>query len=413
MGRAEAARAANALGERWVAEADHRRGTVLMPAGVWPLLGLLAPAGSPAVRAELAQALGLPGAAAAERARELLGLLQDIPAVRSALGVWSGDGLRLRPEWLVGVPADLVGRLSGDADRDRALLDGWAAERTGGAIDAVPVALTPDTRLVLAAALTVRTDWIKPFDDLGGYREPDPAGWGRRVHQLSRMTPLLDRAALLEAPDGPVTELRVLGRGDISVHLLLGEPDTAPGRVLAAGIGVLAQRYRRTTADRLPVGTPGPGLTIESRRRYVPQDALVVGVPQFTVEADHDLLARRGLFGLETLGTASPTEDRLPGLSGGTERLFVSSARQRATATFGARGFRAASVTALGIAVTGAGGIRRPPHLQRIVEVGFDRPFGFLAVHRLSGLVLAAGWVTDPDAGVDPWEVRWEDPAED
>ncbi|MFJ8477243.1 hypothetical protein [Kitasatospora sp. NPDC094011] len=34
----------------------------------------------------------------------------------------------------------------------------------------------------------------------------------------------------------------------------------------------------------------------------------------------------------------------------------------------------------------------------------FHRPFGFLAVHRLSGLVLAAGWVTEPDTGVDPWE---------
>lgn len=30
------------------------------------------------------------------------------------------------------------------------------------------------------------------------------------------------------------------------------------------------------------------------------------------------------------------------------------------------------------------------------VEADFDRPFGFLAVHRTSRLVLAAGWVTEP-----------------
>ncbi|MGW2672757.1 hypothetical protein ACWC5F_32580 [Streptomyces sp. NPDC001272] len=30
------------------------------------------------------------------------------------------------------------------------------------------------------------------------------------------------------------------------------------------------------------------------------------------------------------------------------------------------------------------------------VHAAFNRPFGFLAAHRLSRLVLAAGWVTDP-----------------
>ncbi|MFF2073726.1 serpin family protein [Kitasatospora sp. NPDC058162] len=403
MSRAEAVRAANALGERWVGQTELRRGTVLMPAGVWPLLGLLAPAGSTPVQGELAQALGVPVAAAAERARDLLGLLRDIPAVRSALGVWTDDRLRLRPEWLASVPADVVGRLSGDVERDKPLLDAWASEQTDGAIDELPLELDPDTRLVLAAALTVRTDWIRPFSDYGALRGNGTDGWGRPVHYLFRVTSLLDRAALLETPAGPVTELQVLGYGDITVHLLLGEPEADPGEVLAAGIGALSQRHRRTTADRLPVGTTGPGLTVGTLRRYEPEDMLVTGVPQFTVEADHDLLARRELFGLGTLAVPSATEDRLPGLSDGVPPLFVNSARQKATATFGARGFRAASVTAVGMAAAGVGDERRPPYLQRYVRVDFGRPFGFLAVHRLSGLVLAAGWVTEPDAAVDPW----------
>ncbi|MFI9363231.1 serpin family protein [Kitasatospora sp. NPDC053057] len=413
MSGAEAVRAANALGERWVERIDLRQGTVLMPAGVWPLLGLLAPAGSTAVQGELAQALGVPVAAAAERARDLLGLLRDIPAVRSALGVWSDDRLRLSPEWLASVPADLVGRLTGDADRDRALLDAWAAEQTDGQIDGMPVELNPDTRLVLAAALTLRTEWIKPFMDYGAFEQDGTDGWGRAVHYLTRATSLLDRAALLETPAGPVTELRVLGYGDISVHLLLGEPDAAPGEVLSAGIGVLSQRHRRTTADRLPVGAAGPGLTIEAVRRYEPEDRLFVSVPKFTVEADHDLIARRELFGLETLATPSATEDRLPGLSDGEPPLFVNSARQKATASFSARGFRAASVTAMGVAAGSAGSARKPPYPQRFVDVGFTRPFGFLAVHRLSGLVLAAGWVTEPDPGEDPWGVVLDESEED
>ncbi|MFF2618438.1 proteinase inhibitor I4 serpin [Kitasatospora sp. NPDC001261] len=395
MSQAEAVRVVNTLGARWVGQVDPEGGTVLMPAGVWPLLGLLAPAGSPAVQGELTQALGLPPEAAAERARELLGLLEGIPAVGSALGLWTGERLRLRPEWPAGLPAGVHGRLSGDVRQDQARLDAWAARATGGLIDAMPVRLDRETRLVLAAALTVRTDWIRPFDEIDGPPEGPADAWGRPVRYLSRYTCLLDRAAVLESPTGLVTEVRVHGYGDISVHLLLGEPGASPGRVLATGIEALSGRHRRTTADRLPVGTPGPGLTIDLIRRYEPEDLLAVDVPRFTVGADHDLLARPDLFGLATLGTRSETEHRLPGL-GGAEPLFIDGARQRATATFGPDGFRAASVTALGVA--GSGAARpRPSYLRRIVRAGFGRPFGFVAVHRTSGLLLAAGWVTDPD----------------
>ncbi|WP_327234672.1 hypothetical protein [Streptomyces sp. NBC_01317] len=62
-------------------------------------------------------------------------------------------------------------------------------------------------------------------------------------------------------------------------------------------------------------------------------------------------------------------------------------------AEFGALGFRAASVTALGLF---AGGIPHLSHRSVRVSADFDRPFGFLAVHRTSRLVLTAGWVAEP-----------------
>ncbi|MEV8325555.1 serpin family protein [Kitasatospora sp. NPDC056731] len=396
MGRAEAVRAVNGLGARWVEQAPAAHGTVLMPAGVWPLLGLLAPAGSPAVRGELEEALGMRAEAAAVCAGELLGLLRGLPGVGAALGLWSADRLRLRPEWSAALPTDVHGRLSGDTVEDRRALDAWAARCTDGLIDAMPVGLDPDTRLVLAAALTVRTDWIRPFDEGAGPELGDE--WGGPVTYLSRWTSLLDRAAVLETPTGPVTELRVLGHGDIDVRLLLGEPDAPAGRVLAAGIGALSHPRRRITADRLPTGSAGPGLTLGWRRSHEPQPELCVHVPRFTVKAEHDLLARPELFGLATASTLSPVEHRLPGLSDG-EPLFVQGAAQTATATFGPRGFRAASVTAVSAAATGAP--PPPPYRIRYVEVCFARPFGFLAAHRDTGLVLAAGWVTEPDPRVD------------
>ncbi len=37
-----------------------------------------------------------------------------------------------------------------------------------------------------------------------------------------------------------------------------------------------------------------------------------------------------------------------------------------------------------------------PRYTVRLVEAAFDRPFGFLTVHRTSRLVLTAGWVAEP-----------------
>ena len=38
-----------------------------------------------------------------------------------------------------------------------------------------------------------------------------------------------------------------------------------------------------------------------------------------------------------------------------------------------------------------AGGL--PPHTKRVLRVEVEPPFGFLAVHRPSGLALTAGWI--------------------
>ncbi|WP_342786964.1 hypothetical protein [Streptomyces tailanensis] len=40
---------------------------------------------------------------------------------------------------------------------------------------------------------------------------------------------------------------------------------------------------------------------------------------------------------------------------------------------------------------------REPQYETLRVHATFGRPFGFLAVHRDTRLVLAAGWVTDPE----------------
>lgn len=48
-----------------------------------------------------------------------------------------------------------------------------------------------------------------------------------------------------------------------------------------------------------------------------------------------------------------------------------------------------------------AGGSAPPTHLRNIVFT-IDRPFGFVARHRASGLVLVAGWVAELEKFVMP-----------
>ncbi|MER5543226.1 serpin family protein [Streptomyces sp. NPDC002589] len=385
---AEVVRAVNGLTRRWAATA--RGGTVFSAAGVWPLLAFLADGATGPARTELSEALGLPADQAAGAARELLGALAALPGVDTAVGLWTKRTLKLVPEWEAGLPAEAHGVLTGDLAADRRALDAWAAERTGGLIGAMPVAPTEDTELVLAGALALRTRWLRPFTEVP--LETAYAPWAD-VERLGlrRTSAVLDRVGVAGTPDGWVTELKVLGTDGLDVHLLLGEEGMAPGRVLGAGVDLLHRPRTVVPGSRLPYGEAGPGLRVvkeRSARREPP--ALDVVTAAYDVTADHDLLARHELFGLTAARDTSA--GHFHGVSAAP--LAVGAAGQSALARFGALGFRAAAVTAFG--AVGAG---LPPALRYVttrIDATFDRPFGFLALHRHSRLVLAAGWVTDP-----------------
>lgn len=112
---------------------------------------------------------------------------------------------------------------------------------------------------------------------------------------------------------------------------------------------------------------------------------------EFILDARHNLLAHPELFGLSC--ATDPAWGGFPGISAAP--LGVGSAGQSATAAFSAEGFRAAAVTAAGIAWMGSPGGESPYETTK-AYVRIDRPFGFLAVHRETRLALVAGWVTEP-----------------
>ncbi|MFG2904345.1 serpin family protein [Kitasatospora sp. NPDC048286] len=397
MTRSSTVRAVNALTARW-ASALPEGGTAFTTAGVWPLLALLAHGAAGPARGELADAVGIPAEHAAEEARGLLAAIDAMPGVRSALGLWTDETLPLEPGWLAELPEHVHQQLTGDAVSDQARLDAWAATCTDGQIASMPVDVDTDTRVVLAGVLTVRTDWIRPFERAG--LEAGAGPWrGRDLAGLFRTTALLDRVGVAQTPIGPITVLQVLGAQGVDVHLFLGTEDASPGQVLPAAVRTLDDRRSVLPGDRLPYGAPGPGLTVERVPSLDGTPELLVETVPFTVTARHDLLEDPDLFGLRT--ATDRTRGHFPAIS--NDPLAVGAAAQTVTATFGERGFRSASVTALGVAAAGL-----PPQYRyraRRITARFDRPFGFLAIHRTSRLVLNAGWVTEPEAFEEPaWE---------
>ncbi|MCX4539178.1 serpin family protein [Streptomyces sp. NBC_01565] len=391
----EAVVAINGLTARWAEQAEQAeqtgRGTVFSAAGVWPLLAFLADGASGAARAQLAEAVGLSAERAARAAHDCLVALGGLRGVDAALGLWSSRKVKVREEWTAGLPPHTHRKLTGWRRSDRKALDAWAAERTGGRIQHMPVELSRDAMLVLASALALETQWIRPFNtDLA---RPGSGPWqGRELAGLSRTTALLDRVGVADTPAGQVTDLTVVGTNGMDVHLLLGEEQMTAGQVLKAGVNILAGRHRLVPGSQLPRGEAGPGVHVaEVRTPYPERPKLYASTVAFDIVAEHDLMAHADLFGLGSASVRSA--GHFPRIS--DSPLAIGSARQSVTAAFTDKGFKAAVVTAVEVA---AGSARFPEkkYVKTEVYATFHRPFGFLAVHRASRLVLAAGWVTKP-----------------
>lgn len=388
----EFARASNALTARWAWDACDGTTTALSGAGAWPLLALLSAAAREPGRAELQQAADVDAAHGDRHAREALGVFGGGSAASAALGVWAHAGLPVEPWWEQAVPPTARGELTGDPASDQPRLDAWVRQNTAGRLTRLPVKVEAETALALATALSIDTRWRQPFEDVPlTPREGPWSGRGREAAGLRVITEDVDRLAMAESPAGPLTLMAVPGEDDIDVYLCMGEPRRPANEVLAHAVAAADGHYRLHRGDELRKRSRArkvPGLRVLTYQSMQPQTKLNVTTARFDITAEHDLLARPGLFGLGTVSTPDP-HGHFPGIS--RTPLAIAQARQDVTATFSAEGFKAAAVTAMTVMVTGAA-----MNEAHMLYVTFDRPFGFLARHRPTGLVLLAGWVADP-----------------
>ena len=377
-------------------------GTVLSGVGTWPLLAALAEAAHGPARDELAAAVGLSADTALDTARKLLAVLNQSPAVHTALGLWMAASVPVNEQWAARLPAAAHGVLDPDPARAQAALDAWVEKETEGLLHRMPVQVDTGTLLVLASALTVRTKWEQPFD-IWPTAGTGPWAARRRLAGLSRTTALSEsafRIAVSEpgsANHGPVTLATVRGKDGIDVVLALGEPDARAGDVLAAAVAACGPAPRsgagidgiRLEDVDLNLAQPGPGLTVAEIHSFDSEPTASLHTVAFTVDASHDLLGHAELFGLRSASDRSVA--RFPGIS--EVPLYVQGAAQDVMASFSADGFVAAAVTAMMMAA----GAAMPTSTSKRLTASFDRPFGFVAVHRDTGLVLVCGWVGDPD----------------
>ncbi|HEU5353026.1 MAG TPA: serpin family protein [Actinocrinis sp.] len=379
--------AANRLTARW-AETCDGRGTVLSGLGVWPLLAAIADPASGAAREELAQAIGLPAAEGPDAARRLLDAIDQNPAVHTALGLWTSAALRVNPEWVARLPRVAHGLLDQVPARAQAALDAWVEKETGGLLRRMPIQVDKETLLVLASALTVRTEWEDRFQSVP--RKFDGPWAGRDVSGLSRASSI-DDVRIAASDDGPVTLATVRGRDEIDVVLTLGSQEARPGAVLAAAVRACGSQADASAEPvNLDQAQPAPGLTVREIRAFNSAPTARLETVAFTVSGRHDLLAHAELFGL---GAASDRSNgHFPGISSEVP-LCVQAAAQDATASFSAEGFVAAAVTAIAMMA----GSAMPSQMAKQLTASFDRPFGFVAVDRSTGLVLVCGWVDEPE----------------
>ncbi|MGW6276608.1 serpin family protein [Kribbella sp. NPDC055071] len=387
---ADVVRAVNDLTSRWARELPAGN-TLMSGLGLWPLLATLATAADEPGRAELARAAGIDAAAGSQDALALVQAIEGSSDLHAALGVWVNEHLKLAETFDSVMPAPLVGMLTGRSDVDKPKLDAWAAEHTQNLIREMPLQLTPDVMLVLASALSLRTTWVRPFTEQVK-RVPD-GPWVGSWHWLERVDKDLDAVRRYEhAGAGWLTVVTVAGDADVDVLLGIGPSQVAQADVLGALLDVSARPADGVPGSRLiDQGEPGweasPGVKLVLSTSSTPDVKLTL--PAFAVEAEHDLLALRDLFGLSAVTTDPGERGHFSAIS--PAPLAIGQAKQKVLARFFATGFEAAAVTAMALMRTSM-----QTRQSRRLEVSLDRPFAFAAVQREARLPIVAGWVQTP-----------------
>ena len=339
--------------------------TAVSYAGLWLLLAHLAPVASDDHREAIAEAIGISCDEAAALAEELL----TVPhaTIATALGAWS----RVALETKLAVALEAM--------PDQAGLDRWASDHTRGLINEFPIAVSPETMLVVATALVLQPRWAKEL-----WTDDD----GMLVLNDGLQTIVDTQAAGRVAVDKPFSE------DGVDVVSVIAAPEVSPQDVWRAVDEVV---------DKLNQGALWNGglrggdlidghswkvrkVTESFIKRDAPDDFDIVWRSHLPKWSGDTVSTLSGAPGVAEIVAALC--EAAPALAGPFECI------QTATAAYDEAGFTAAAISALGV-LTG-----RPALVERTirrVELMFDRPHAVIAIARggpWEGVPVFNAWVT-------------------
>ena len=367
MRREHIIREINRFSDQWCQTLAQEQSSVLSGVGVWVLLATLLDGADGQARAELETATGLPQHEAVEALNNLFELLEPFDGLKTAVAIWVDESISLLPKFvnrLVNVTVDVL-------PENQSVLDQWAAENTDRLIETFPITISEDTVVLLASALLARGKWEYPFDEYDGV--------------LSANFSELDRAAVIDDGSTRISRVRIAATNGLDIHLVTGGETDAPSSVLSAGFAELQQSASVIPGSKLSVGEKIGCL--EATVGKAVASSLSVRLKPFHIESNHDLTQHFELFGLQAASTIDAAH--FPYMS--NTPLTVSNGGQAAMIEFGPVGFEAAAITAFDLRACD------PPEKedQLLLISNFDRPFGFIVVHRETKLAIFSGWVDE------------------
>ncbi|MER7335008.1 MULTISPECIES: hypothetical protein [unclassified Micromonospora] len=394
---------------------------VASPLGAWLLLALAGPATAGPDRAELEDVLGTDVAGAAAAVRALLEAPH--PLVAAASAVWQRAGLDAGAldRWRATLPASTAtGPLP-----DQPALNDWAREHTLGLIDQFPVAVTPQTLLVLASALATRISWEDPFEVTPADGLGPASPWANRLRRVLRSPErghkcwiaTSSRAGDVAVHAAPSTRVSTAdGDAGLLVVSVAAAPEVAPVDVLAAAHELATAAVTAPDGDephgkrrRLAANPTGRRslfdlslgdtamwtLREEPTWTYAPdgrEEKVTAFLPCWSAESRHNLNVERLGFPVATwaFGALLNAPD------------LTAAVVQTAVARYGRYGFEAAAVTGWGMATS-----LPPEGIARIAELRFGHPYAVVAVATDTrrggatgpwhGVPVFSAWVAEPE----------------
>jgi serine protease inhibitor len=280
--------------------------------------------------------------------------------VEVANGLWSGKSYPVKPGFAARALKYYAARIDSVDFADpqtRVAINKWVEDETHGKSPQILAQLPATTQLVIAGALYVKGTWADKFDVAATVPADFACGNGAKVS-----VPTMHRSATYSYFETDAFQALSLPFSDQHYELVVVLPKPGKEADIRAGLG--------------------EGLSALDSVRFVSRPGKLA-LPRLKLSWSGDLLETLKSVGLRAALSEGAVYDRLA-----SKPLTVGAVAHKTTFELDENGAEAAAATAI-VGVRAA--MIEPPFVMTL-----DRPFYFVLREKVSGVVLFAGFVSDP-----------------